>query len=229
VAAKALHHALELAEQPAIAGMMRKQPLPADVVTLIRIAANSEDDLSSAVTRTGRPAEFIRSAATLYLQQVLLHPSADAYRTLGVTPGAAQEELSQHMRLLMKWLHPDRDRGDWESAFAERVSGAWDKLKTPERRAQYDLDHPVAPQRSDSRRRRSSQRRPADGSGGRRPNAHSSRRLAAGSPINSVAVLSAGAALLYIALVAVFFLIPVRPGTVAGPSTAATVDGNDRN
>jgi hypothetical protein len=227
VAAKALHHALELAERPAIAGLMRKQPLPADIVTLIRIAANSEDDLSGAAARTGRPPDFIRSAATLYLQQVLLHPGADAYRTLGVSPGASQEVLSQHMRLLMKWLHPDRDRGDWESAFAERVSGAWDQLKTAERRAQYDRAHPVTPPKTGSRKRRSARRRPAPA--GSMPGGRHRRRGGRVSPINSVAARSAGAALLILALVAVFFMIPGRPGTIAGSSTAATIGDNDRN
>lgn len=134
----ALQHALDLAAMPGLARLMRRQPLPSDVLTVIRIAARSPESLEAAAGSTGRRPEQLREAAVAYLQQVLFTRDGNAYRVLGVGPDAPQELIGQHMRWLMKWLHPDRDRGDWESAFAERVASAWDDLKSPERRARYD-------------------------------------------------------------------------------------------
>jgi hypothetical protein len=38
---------------------------------------------------------------------------------------------------LARWLHPDRNPDQWEAVFAERVNGAWQDLRTSERRARY--------------------------------------------------------------------------------------------
>jgi hypothetical protein len=159
----ALMQALELAETPALVGLLRRQKLPDDILLLIRIAAGNEDAIADATAHTGRSRESLREASVLYLQQILFQPQADPYRILGASSATSQEQLHQHMRWLMKWLHPDRDRNDWESAFAERVSGAWEVLKTAERRANYDRLHgqqrpPDSGRRVDGRRSR--RRRP---------------------------------------------------------------------
>jgi hypothetical protein len=130
--------AMSLVEKPALAGVMREQPLPSDVLDVIRIAAGSDDTLQSAAKITGKDPAAVQEAVFLYLQQMLFAPGADHYRVLGANMGAPQKKLRQHMIWLMKWLHPDRSLNDWESAFADRVLGAWDALKSPERRRQYD-------------------------------------------------------------------------------------------
>jgi hypothetical protein len=134
----ALYLALELARTPILAKAMRQQPLPPDTLTLIRIAAGSTDTCRLAAAMTGLGADVIREAAVFYLQQMLLAADADNYRILGVAPDARQEDLREHMRWMMKWLHPDRARSDWDSTFAERVLAAWQEVKTPERRLRYD-------------------------------------------------------------------------------------------
>jgi hypothetical protein len=207
MATRALHHALELAERPSLAGIMRQQALPPDVITLIRIAAGSPETLAEEAARTGRSQKTIRDAAVLYLQQVLFHQGADAYRILGLAPGAPQEELGQHMRLLMKWLHPDRDRGDWESAFAERVSGAWDLVKSAERRVRYDATLPKA--RPASRRRKSSGRRRLRGLQ-RLPSVERNSQPER-SPSSGVAMRSAAALILVVIAIA-FFVMPEWTG-----------------
>jgi hypothetical protein len=42
------------------------------------------------------------------------------------------------MALLIKWLHPDSAREGQQSVFVNRVTLAWDDLKTPDRRVAYD-------------------------------------------------------------------------------------------
>ena len=61
-----------------------------------------------------------------------------AIACLAQSPNATPSELRQHMALLMKWLHPDSAQEEPQSIFVNRVTLAWDDLKTPERRAAYD-------------------------------------------------------------------------------------------
>lgn len=137
---QALQAALDLAREPRLAAAMRCQDLPLDILLVIRIAAGCRQSLAAAAHHTGRRSETIRSAAFLYLQQVLLHPDADSYRVLGVDPQASQATITEHFRWLMRWLHPDRNPGNWESVFAYRVLAAWDDVKTAERRQRYQPD-----------------------------------------------------------------------------------------
>ncbi len=136
--ATALYHALDLLDGPILAGLMRNEPLPDDVLMLIKIAAGDEAACRRAAAMTAASPARIRAAAVLYLQNVLLAPGADHYRVLGVAPDAPRATMRHHLGWLMKWLHPDRAASDWDSAFAERVIAAWDAVKTPQRRARYD-------------------------------------------------------------------------------------------
>jgi DnaJ-class molecular chaperone len=42
------------------------------------------------------------------------------------------------MALMIRWLHPDANAGEQKSANFLRVSEAWNRLKTQERRSEYD-------------------------------------------------------------------------------------------
>lgn len=134
----ALYLALDLLHKPILAGPMREQRLPSDVLMLIKIAAGDSEAERRGLAMTSENRERIREAAVLYLQHVLLAPGTDNYRVLGVESDAPQQQLREHLAWLMRWLHPDRTRSEWDSVFAERVLAAWDALKTPERRARYD-------------------------------------------------------------------------------------------
>lgn len=122
---RALDAALSLAHMPTLAVAMRLQPTPPDILVIIRIAAGCEDTSREAERVTGLPIKKIQEAATLYLQLILMAPESDDHRVLGVRPGASRSEMREHMRWLMLWLHPDRNRNEWESVFAERVTKAW--------------------------------------------------------------------------------------------------------
>lgn len=125
----ALEQALELFERPELASVVRVQPLPNGVLEVIRIAADHAETIAWAQTHTGRTAGALREAATFYVQQALFAPNGDPARTIGAHPDAPYETLRTHAHTLLKWLHPDARRDDWEATFAERVASAWDALK----------------------------------------------------------------------------------------------------
>lgn len=141
--------ALDLARAPVLAEAMRRQPLlpSSDMLVLLRIAGGCPDASRKAVEATGESLEHIEMAVVLYLKQVLLFPDADSYRVLGVEPHTPQETVREHLHWIMRWLHPDRNRNSWESVFATRVLSAWEDLKSPRKRENYDRSRniPVVP------------------------------------------------------------------------------------
>lgn len=134
----AIQRALAAFREPVRMAELRERPLPHDVGTLIRIAAGEAAALDAAEEGTGEPRETLVEASVFFLQQVLFAPSANAYRTLGASPDAPQEQLREHYRWLMRWLHPDRNTDGWEVVYADRVNAAWQLVKTETRRAEYD-------------------------------------------------------------------------------------------
>ena len=121
----ALDFALELTRTPMLATAMQARPLPPDTIVLIRIAAGCEETTLAAAKLAGLPSQTVKEASTLYLQKVLFASSGDCHRVLGVAPGAPRKVMREHMKWLMRWLHPDRDPDEWESIYAARVLQAW--------------------------------------------------------------------------------------------------------
>jgi hypothetical protein len=139
----AVRLALDLMHVPWRARLVRSQSLPEGVPLLLSVAAGDATSEDAAAKATGRPREFVREAATFFIEQVLLCPEADSYRVLGAGPAATGNDLRRNMALLMRWMHPDvasqGDRFD-RSVFAPRIAAAWNNLKTAERRSAYDSE-----------------------------------------------------------------------------------------
>jgi hypothetical protein len=117
--------ALDLTRMPALARSSGVPAIPANIIELMRIAAGSPEACEAAVARTGEPTQVVIEAARFYLQQILLRPDADCYRVLGIAPTASRATARNHMRWLLEWLHPDRNKNSWDAAYAERVLKAW--------------------------------------------------------------------------------------------------------
>ena len=117
-----------------------RRRLPPGVTALLQVAAGSP------LTDAGRaPSGAVsgepQQAARFFIEQVLLAHSADHYRVLGVDPLAPAEQIKEHHRLLIRLFHPDRQplpdaRTD---AFATRINQAYNVLRSPDTRANYDL------------------------------------------------------------------------------------------
>ena len=157
---EALRLAIDLLHVPSRVHRVRMEPLPRGVAYLLRIAAGDPSALVEAVRTTERSAEVVREAAAFFIEQILLAAEADSYRVLGASPDATPRELRQNMALLMKWLHPDSAREAQQAVFVNRVTLAWDDLKTPDRRVAYDhAKRIVKPQGRPDHRRQKSVRR----------------------------------------------------------------------
>ncbi len=123
----AIELALDLARMPALARSSAMPPIPQGVIELMRIAAGSQEACENAATVTGEPKQVLIEAAQFYLQQLLFRPEADCYRVLGVEPGASRATIRSHMRWLLLWLHPDRNK-ELNAVYAERVLKAWHEI-----------------------------------------------------------------------------------------------------
>jgi hypothetical protein len=124
----ALDIALQLYRQPALARKVRRNSLPPRVLSVIRIAAGSEEELAIDADHTPEEIQDIREAAIFFLQNCLFQSGGDSYRMLGVEHDATVEEIRQHKRWLLKWLHPDLSRNTWEAAYLQRVLAAWQDI-----------------------------------------------------------------------------------------------------
>lgn len=120
----ALDVALDMVQRPLLARHVQTQPLPEDVLRLIRIAADSQEDIAWASRTRARSTREIRDAAVMFLQQVLFYPGADSFRLMGLAPTSSLADLHEHRKWLLKWLHPDRNPDKWESLLFNRVLNA---------------------------------------------------------------------------------------------------------
>jgi hypothetical protein len=142
--AATLKTAIDLLFLPSQARFLRSAPVPHDVDLILKIVAGDEETTGQAALIVGRSCDVVREAAAFFVQQILLFPEADSYRILGSRSDATNGELRRNMTLLLRWLHPDVDLLGERSVFASRVTGAWNNLKTPERRAAYDRQRLIA-------------------------------------------------------------------------------------
>jgi DnaJ domain len=123
---------------PVRAPLLAARALPQQILEVIRVAGGDGSALAEAQRSTGLGEAELGEAAVLLLHHLLFFDAADHYRVLGVDAHADDALIKQHYRALMRWLHPDRAPDNLHSVFAERVNRAWNALRTPQRRDDYD-------------------------------------------------------------------------------------------
>src|SRR6478672_9079778 len=96
----AMELALALSRAPRRVDQVRAQPLPAGVGCVLRVATRESATLGEVAAATGAERAELIDAAYFFIEGVLLHGSADAWRTLGVAPDANPEQIKEHHRLL---------------------------------------------------------------------------------------------------------------------------------
>ncbi|WP_301101390.1 J domain-containing protein [Propionivibrio sp.] len=115
------------------------RPLGGDVRPLLRLAGGATPESLKLAPGLASTNEW-QAAARFFVEQVLLAPGADYYRLHGVTVRATDVEIKAHHRLLMRFLHPDREHSDeaWHTAAAARINQAYAILRDTDKRAQYN-------------------------------------------------------------------------------------------
>ena len=69
----------------------------------------------------------------------------DPYRVLGVSAGASQRDIARAYRRAVQHAHPDARPHDRQAAARfQALTDAYDLLRDPDRRAEYDRGHPAA-------------------------------------------------------------------------------------
>jgi hypothetical protein len=127
---QAIDVALNIYRRPNLVRTERRKALPDNTLALIRIASGGEIAPEYLTTERAKSEAEAREASIFYIQQVLLSPKSDEYRQLGLTHQATSQQISEHKRYMLKWLHPDRNPNKWESALFQRVANAAAKLET---------------------------------------------------------------------------------------------------
>jgi hypothetical protein len=117
LASDAIEAALTLYRQPALKAKMEHAPLPSGITDVLRIAASPIEDNEAMARAIGSDARELIAASVLYLQTVLFHEDATAV------------QLRDHKRLILKWLHPDRNRNSWETKLFKRALDASERLE----------------------------------------------------------------------------------------------------
>ena len=151
---EALTVAIDLYLTPSRLRAVQAAALPGRVERVLAIAAGEATVLSEASKEKGRSEEDVKRAAGFFIEHVLFHANADSYRLLGCERSATAADMRRNMGLLMQWIHPDKQAADVRAGLAQRVTNAWETLKSPDRRSQYDLALDAAERLEAGRRRR---------------------------------------------------------------------------
>ena len=136
----ALEQAITFLSRADLISSARQQSLPDGVTEILKISSGDEAELLSAQESSRYSRVDVKHAAQFYVQQILFAPDSDHYRVLGVDPDDPEAKIKLHYRLLVRWLHPDKNSSDWEVVFSDRVNRAWHALRTPDRRREYDVE-----------------------------------------------------------------------------------------
>ncbi len=135
----ALEWALALWHAPSERFALRGKPLPVGVRDVLELASGvAPQEVSSVAARFGELESTVLDAVRFYVREVLFFTEADAYRVLGVSHDADATVIKSHARLLLHWLHPDRQQAAEDAVFASRVNNAWNQLRRPAARHAYD-------------------------------------------------------------------------------------------
>lgn len=136
---QAIDIAMDAVSRPELTAMLTSGPLPPGIKSLLRIVADGEcRDSSTGHVYSRSSAEAVRAASAAFLLAVLFGKGSDPYRVLGLAVGAPPADVREHKRLMLKWLHPDRNPHIGERKHLQRVIEACEAIEsgkplTPER------------------------------------------------------------------------------------------------
>lgn len=135
----AIDQALLLQQNPGLAEEFKRNALPDGMATLIRLVSDEGGRRRDLAVMLGIDEGVLQAAAIGYIQNVCLYPGSGDARVLGLNSAVDLRAAKEHHRLLLKWLHPDRNPDHRE--LAERVNRSWSAIK----KGAQDQDAMVSP------------------------------------------------------------------------------------
>ena len=129
VASRALRNAIAVHRQPLLARRMEQTHLPDGLIDVLRVAAEGKERALSFSDELGASVSEVHDACLFYLQAVVFHQDASDARLLALTEPFNPEVFRDHKRLILKWLHPDRNHNNWENKLFNRVLSAAKRLE----------------------------------------------------------------------------------------------------
>jgi hypothetical protein len=125
---EALAVALHGYRQPASLASLKSGKLPKGLIDVLKAAAGDEKTLELSSKNYGATQEHIKNASQFYLQALLTTANDNPFRRLALEVDAGVDEIRDHKRWLLKWLHPDRNPNQWETKLFKLVNDAAQKL-----------------------------------------------------------------------------------------------------
>lgn len=122
MAGVAVLHAIDAYRNPSRYGSGKEKSLPEGMLDVIKIAAGDTSTADKFRDETQETVAFLVEASRHYLLLLLLDPRAQGARLLALNPGASPDNIKDHKRWILKWLHPDRNPSKWESSLFTKIS-----------------------------------------------------------------------------------------------------------
>jgi hypothetical protein len=144
--------ALEAMSRPDLVRRQLRRPLPDDLIDLIKCAAGDRDTIERITLERSISEASLVDASKFFLRHIVGSGGNDNHRTLGLPKGASKEDVREHRRWLLKWLHPDRNPSTWEATLFLKVETAANQLVSTESKESTVIAFPK-PHRSKSRMR----------------------------------------------------------------------------
>jgi hypothetical protein len=124
--------ALEAMSRPDIVRRQLRRPLPDDLIDLIKCAAGDRDTIERITVERSISEASLVDASKFFLRHVVGSGGNDNHRTLGLPKSASKDDVREHRRWLLKWLHPDRNPSKWEATLFLKVETAANQLVATE-------------------------------------------------------------------------------------------------
>jgi hypothetical protein len=99
-----------------------------DVLSVLKAAAGDSETLDHLSIFKNAMPEQLQTAAQFCLRHVIAASIRDPHQALILKSWAEEQNIRDHKRWLLKWLHPDRNPNKWETNLFSIVNGAASQL-----------------------------------------------------------------------------------------------------
>lgn len=144
-----LHLALAVYQQPQRAVAIGPAALPdAEFDLLLQCAGGDSAVLPEVAAVLRIPPQTLQAALDFYLEQALFARGADAWRTLGLQPGADPQQIRTHLHLAQRWIERARAHNPLGALHQTQLQQAQQTLRREARLTTTPTPPPAVARRS---------------------------------------------------------------------------------